>query len=615
MVANQALQTFNLLPAELKERRQWVVWRREKRDGKETKVPYTVEGRRASSTKPSDWTDFATAVEAAEQFDGVGFVFSKDDPYTGIDLDHCATLRGSWRRWSMRIVRNLQSYAEYSVSGKGIHIIVKAQLPPGGKRRKGPVEMYDSGRYFCMSGNPLPGVPTRIAKRDKGLAQLYRETFHKTTKKPETAEQPTHKSNGQPTDDDIVRLLTSRDGARRLWEGVTHGYTSHSEADLALANHLAYYCGRDEERVDRLFRRSQLYREKWDREDYRDRVIGTAMEGRTSFHDWGKGIDTVLVQSLASLVQQFPSLKPVVIDGLLRRGELMNVIAPSKVGKSWLVMGLALSVANGQPWLGFPVEQGPVLILDNELHEETLAYRARAVSEAMELPLDQIDAITLRGRQVNYYDLDKVLAQLTRRYSIIVVDAHYRMSPNMSENDNAETMRTYSLLDRYAGETGAAWLPVHHASRGDQSDKAVTDVGAGAGSQSRAADTHMVLRPHEEKGLYVLEAVVRSFPPPEALVVRWQLPVWTVEEDADPKQLLSTARRRKLREEETKKDEILKAITKEALSCSAIAGAVGSGVPRVERLLTEMIGDGRVKKFKDKVSGNETDVFCVRTTR
>src|SRR5665213_2593168 len=84
------------------------------------------------------------------------------------------------------------------------------------------------------------------------------------------------------------------------------------------------------------------------------------------------------------LIERHPTLRSPLIEGLLRKGETMNIIANSKVGKSWLVNDLAISVATGRPWLGiFPTTQGGVLLIDNELHKETIAHRLRSVAASL----------------------------------------------------------------------------------------------------------------------------------------------------------------------------------------------------------------------------------------
>ena len=79
------------IPRELKERRQWVVWKTAMTKNGPSKVPFQVNGEKASTTNPKTWTTFSQAVEALEsgRYEGIGFVFAKDDPYCGIDLDKC----------------------------------------------------------------------------------------------------------------------------------------------------------------------------------------------------------------------------------------------------------------------------------------------------------------------------------------------------------------------------------------------------------------------------------------------------------------------------------------------------------------------------------------------
>lgn len=146
------------IPAELLDLPQWVTWRMELADGKPTKVPYSpATGHKASTTDPGTWGSYEQAVWAAASrgHAGVGFVFSADDPYVGVDLDHCRDPdTGAVEAWALEIVRRLDSYTEVSQSGTGLHIIVRGELPPRG-RKKGPIEMYMSGRFFCMTGRVL----------------------------------------------------------------------------------------------------------------------------------------------------------------------------------------------------------------------------------------------------------------------------------------------------------------------------------------------------------------------------------------------------------------------------------------------------------------------------
>jgi hypothetical protein len=116
-------------PQCLRTRRQWVCWRLEKRpDGKTTKVPYAAAtGGKASTTDPGTWTTFEQAIEVygrRECYSGVGYVFSKDDPYCGIDLDDCRRDDGSLAPWAQEIVDQLPSYCEISPSDTGVKIFL-----------------------------------------------------------------------------------------------------------------------------------------------------------------------------------------------------------------------------------------------------------------------------------------------------------------------------------------------------------------------------------------------------------------------------------------------------------------------------------------------------------
>jgi len=139
------------IPEELRARPQWVVWKAvgERPD----KVPYSPRsGRKASSTDLLTWSTFQEALEAYEngQYEGVGFVFSSADPYTGIDLDGCVDADGEIAGWALEIVRYFDSYTELSATGSGLHIIVRGEVP---NRRKGDVEVYSSKRFFTVTGH------------------------------------------------------------------------------------------------------------------------------------------------------------------------------------------------------------------------------------------------------------------------------------------------------------------------------------------------------------------------------------------------------------------------------------------------------------------------------
>ncbi len=256
--------------------------------------------------------------------------------------------------------------------------------------------------------------------------------------------------------------------------------------------------------------------------------------------------------SWVDLLKKYPERRRAVIEGLLRVGETMNVIAAPKIGKSWLTQGLVFACATGTPWLDtFPTVRGRVLLIDNELHGETSAHRLRTLAESVNVPLNHdlapVDTVNLRGRLMDLVTLgDHLLRIPAGTYQLIVLDAFYRTLPkDADENSNAAMASLYNRLDYYAESLQAAFAVIHHATKGNQSDKSVTDIGAGAGAQSRATDTHLVLRPHEEENVVVLDAATRSWPPVSPVCLRWDFPIWRPALELDPTALLRFRRKPK----------------------------------------------------------------------
>ncbi|WP_428306750.1 AAA family ATPase [Lacipirellula sp.] len=324
--------------------------------------------------------------------------------------------------------------------------------------------------------------------------------------------------------------------------------------------------------------------------------------------------------TLAELTESFRTLSPPVIHGLIRTGETANFIANPKVGKSWAMYGLAINVATGTEWLGlFAVSQGRVLIVDNELHPQTLAHRIPSVGDAMGFPFEEyrdgIDTWCLRGNLRSLQELLITFRQMVKRseYKLIIFDAKYRFAAQgASENDNAAETLVYNLLDQIAAETESALIVVHHMSKGSQSDKRVTDVGAGAGAQSRAADCHMVLREHEDEGVLVLDAAVRSFPPVAPVALRWSFPVFRPDEWADAGKLKGRMAPNEQRAAERDKEgctAICDALLAEPMTPRQLRGKTGISKDRQDRLLDKLESEGHVTFTSTIVRGNESRLY------
>ncbi len=259
------------IPQELREQPQWVSWSFEKRDGKWTRVPMVPGGRggRASTTNPQTWVSFEQAAKFYETVGtaGIGFVFSADDPYAGVDLDACRNPQtGEIAAWAQAIIDVFDRYGEVSPSGTGVKLFLRGRLSGRGTRKTvdgGEIEVYDRGRYFAVTGIHVEGTPETIEERQEALSELYGRL-----------------RNGRPSGDGraVPQATPGRDWAefvaslkevgepklRRLLEGDTsiHG-GDDSKDDASLCAILAHN-GFSKGDVDTIMRHSALYRSKWD---------------------------------------------------------------------------------------------------------------------------------------------------------------------------------------------------------------------------------------------------------------------------------------------------------------------------------------------------------------
>ena len=286
------MEEFGQVPDELKQLDQWVLWKSETRDKKPTKIPYNAKNqKRASSTDSRTWSGFSTVCDLITQhpktYVGIGFMFSTDDSYVGIDFDDCLEDE-ELKPWAREMVDLMKpTYTEISPSGNGIKMWIKAdktrkksRVSISKHRGGGGIEIYDKGRYFAVTGK-LFGEATTVAENQAGLDQLMQKVWGDP--KPKT--KPQRKPMTMDLDDSkLLDIALKDDKFKRLWNGNWEGkgYPSQSEADLALCNKLAYYWNKDFNAIDRLFQQSGLYRKKWDREDIKNDTIDKAIAGTTS---------------------------------------------------------------------------------------------------------------------------------------------------------------------------------------------------------------------------------------------------------------------------------------------------------------------------------------------
>lgn len=284
--------TTKYYPESLKILPIWVLWRIEAdQKGRQTKVPYSPHGsRRASSTDPKTWGTFSQVMDRFRSrpgfYNGIGLVISKDYGLVFIDIDHCIDKDGAMSEAAADIIESFtDQYIEFSQSGSGIHIITKGEIPRSFKNSQNGVEMYADKRFCAMTGNSLgKGEPTEEQFSIDYVFQKYK-TPDREVKRVIAQNTALQKDDKWVIDhaskcNKYFSLLYSGD-----WSAA--GKYSQSEADLSLCIILAFWTDCNTDQMDRIFRSSGLYREKWERADYREATIQAALYYTTeTYSNW-----------------------------------------------------------------------------------------------------------------------------------------------------------------------------------------------------------------------------------------------------------------------------------------------------------------------------------------
>lgn len=308
--------------APLKKWRQWVTWRLEEKTGANgvkslAKVPYSpVTGYGASTRDPKAWAtyDEAEAYARKHGMAGVGFVFTEADPFFFLDIDK-ALINGQWSQLAQQLCARLGgSFVEVSQSGTGLHLIgsTGGQLPPHKNKNIGHgIELYTRWRFVALTGLHARG--DMESSHGAALASIIEEYFNPASVEGGPAEwsnEPAPEWSGPESDDELLkRAFAAKPSAAAQFGGGCTFYETftadakalankfppsqpgqdfdHSSADLSLANHLAFWTGRNCERIERLMRKSDLARDKWDeRPDWlEETILKAAGMVRTVYND------------------------------------------------------------------------------------------------------------------------------------------------------------------------------------------------------------------------------------------------------------------------------------------------------------------------------------------
>jgi hypothetical protein len=495
-------QVITNAPKELREKPQWVLWRgvdrRNQRTGdvKVNKVPIDPRTlKNADKTDPRTWGTFEDCCEGikcalkeweaadpdAYRGGGLGFVFTENDPYAGIDLDDCRHPEtGALEPWAQQLIAVLDSYTEISPSGTGVHLYVKGRLAGTGQNKQ-PLELYDRKAYFTVTGAHLPGTPATIEDRQDVIEWLY---------------------VAMPI---LAKLLADsgrREKFSQLFAGDISGYGSQSEADLALCS-LAGKVNASAEQIDALMRLSGLYREKWGEmhgaQTYGQMTMAKAREGQEHQSGSSRTLapeDVVCLDAVQS--EQVSWLwKP-----YLPLGKLVSLEGDLGTGKSTLAAMLAAHVTTARP---FPGEEGTereprtVLYLQSE---DGLADTLRPRLEAAGAELRRVQVLSHEGMTVDDPRLEQAIAKY--RPALVIIDPlQDYMKPRTNINQENEVRAVLKGLRSHAETYHCTLLCVRHF--GKDPEKKAIHRAIGSVAFSAVMRSILQVQPGQEPHLFTLK--------------------------------------------------------------------------------------------------------------
>lgn len=338
---------------ELKKEKRWVLWALESVGGRQTKVPYTIRGKRASSTNPEDWSTYKEAKAALHNFgSGIGVVFTPDQSLLGIDIDHVLTnkkLSGEESDRIKTLLATANTYTEISPSGSGLHIYFRlSSALKLTANRHAPFEAYTDGRFFTFTEKSFQKAkPIRTITSQEAEALLttigYPWSKSSTPQQSATTLAPVPKHVF--TDADLLaKMFRSKNGDAilALYDGDASAYKKDfSRADAALLNHLAFWSQKDSAQMERIWLASPLGKraKTQKRADYRLRSIQAAIAscktvysppeaGIDFLHTYNANKDKVIIQNVENICRALRH-HPMFLNRF-RYDRFMNIIETRK---------------------------------------------------------------------------------------------------------------------------------------------------------------------------------------------------------------------------------------------------------------------------------------------
>jgi hypothetical protein len=511
------------VPQQLKELPNWVLWRMEPREGRETKVPYQAKTRggewlHAEADDPKTWSDYATACKAfgnqpLTPTKGLGFEHGLEGcGYLSADLDACLSPSGVLATWADEFLKKHPTYTEKTPSGCGLRCIFRysgnlslpnglsqqswdmPDLPELKGRKKAQLEIFRARKYVTMTGD-VYGPLREIADYDGFLSEL-----------PAAKPQPIEVSGSlaprqlsQREETELSELLAG------LWQSK---HKSQSEADRRACYLLVKKLGSDAIKIDSVIRASKLYRPKWNRKDYRARTIKRAIESviandsaRLLRPPQSAGEMTEGAYRVDLKTTKITDIKARPIEwlykGYLPKGMLSYFFAQKGRGKTKVCDWFTAHISSGRGWPdGTKNELGPRMVLRFNL-EDPDDFVLKPTLFALGADLNNVElsdptALAIVGDEKSDTSVDfsnpAVIDGLKRKIqemnaALVIVEPITNYKGNKSNNSHDDMRPIYTALAQVAKETEASILCVNHVNKKrdavDLLDRALGAAGPG----------------------------------------------------------------------------------------------------------------------------------------
>ena len=463
-------ERWGCLPAALRDRPQWVLAAADKR-------PLSADGRAASSTDPSTWTDFDTACRAASAKGmHVGYMLHESDPFACIDLDVKDDTPQEHIERFQKIVAAFDSYTERSRSGKGLHVWVEGKIGRGVKRDG--VEVYSQERFIICTGDTYIDRP--VAQRQELLGKLASEMRPSASTEIQL--------DGDDAPDWSLAAFAAQDSGElgRLFAGDWQGrYPSQSEADLALVKLLLPHADSPRE-CWLTFRLSKLgERDKAGRLDYARATLSLATQhlaNDAAQVQHGQQIAESLFWRNAAQhdnprhfrllsdndLQRLPTQRWLV-KGVIPHASVGTVFGQSGTFKSFLVLDLLAHIANGHPWFGHRVTAAPAVYVPFEgqggIPRRVAAWRIARMHSGCSDADTNMRYITDRMNLRQQADRDKLVQTLTEcgwAGGVLCIDTLAQAGAGIDENSSEGMGEMIAIFQELQHRLGGTVLVVHH---------------------------------------------------------------------------------------------------------------------------------------------------------